>query len=345
MRLQLICCVALAILRLCSAHEAALQPAVHVKLGPGSFFQWLASILLPAPVTPETTSATIATTASHVQGTTTEPSSSIPTERECSSCRCGLINTERKIVGGQETRRHQYPWMAVLLLFGHFHCAGSLINDLYVLTAGHCVEGLPPELITVRLLEHNRSDSDALVLQRRAVRVKVHELYNPRSLENDIALIRLDQPVSLEAPMRPVCLPVYSSSFEGELGKVTGWGALREGGFAAQVLQEVDVLILSQSECRSSSYTPAMITDNMLCAGYLGVGSKDACSGDSGGPLHVLLDEQPGQYQLAGIVSWGAGCARPDSPGVYTRVNQYLRWIEANTPSACACMEYPEEDY
>lgn len=112
-----------------------------------------------------------------------------------------------------------------------------------------------------------------------------------------------------------------------------------------QTQQEVVVLILSQSECRSSSYSPAMITDNMLCAGYLGVGSKDACSGDSGGPLHVLLDEQPGQYQLAGIVSWGAGCARPDSPGVYTRVNQYLRWIEANTPSACACMEYPEEDY
>lgn len=113
-----------------------------------------------------------------------------------------------------------------------------------------------------------------------------------------------------------------------------------------QLCQEVDVLVLSQAECGESRYSPALITDNMLCASYpAGQAPKDACAGDSGGPLHVLFDEQPGQYQLAGIVSWGEGCARPKAPGVYTRVNQYLRWIGANTPHACLCMAYPEEDY
>ncbi|XP_030082010.1 mite allergen Der p 3 [Drosophila hydei] len=302
MRLQLICSVVLATVRLGYATEAALQPAVHVIL---------------------------------------EAATSYPPERECSPCRCGLIHTlHRKI--GKKASRHQYPWMAMVMLQGDFHCAGSLISDLYVLTAGHCVEGLSAELIQVRLLEHNRSASDAQVLQRRAAHVKVHELYNPFSFDNDIALIRLDRPVSFEQRLRPVCLPPSSTSFEGEMAKLTGWGGQRESaGFGMQALQEVDALIISQTECRSSSYSSAMITDNMLCARYV----DDACSGNSGGPLHVLFDEQLGQHQLVGIVSWGAGCARPGLPDVYTRVNQYLRWIEGNTANACYCMHLSEEDY
>ncbi|ALC42786.1 CG43124, partial [Drosophila busckii] len=98
------------------------------------------------------------------------------------------------------------PWMAVILILERFYCAGSLINDLYVLTAAHCVEGVPHELISIRLLEHNRSDSDADVLQRQVNQVKTHELYNPRSFENDIAVIRLDHPVSFEGHVRPICL-------------------------------------------------------------------------------------------------------------------------------------------
>lgn len=108
----------------------------------------------------------------------------------------------------------------------------------------------------------------------------------------------------------------------------------------------MEVVVLPQSECRNgTTYRPGQITDNMMCAGYISEGGKDACSGDSGGPLQTTFDEQPGQYQLAGIVSWGVGCARPQSPGVYTRVNQYLRWLGSNTPGGCHCMPYPEEDY
>ncbi|KAH8399475.1 hypothetical protein KR215_011599 [Drosophila sulfurigaster] len=355
MRLQLICCV-LAVLMSSllllnsAAEELKVQPMLKIKRQ-NNFFQWLASILFPIErPTTTTTLASTTTRSTTLAATTTETTTTTVSleDRECVSCRCGLINTLRKIVGGQETRRHQYPWMVAVLFFDRFYCAGTLISDRYVLTAAHCVEGVPPELITLRFLEHNRSDSDALVGERRAIKVKPHELYNPRSFNNDIALLTLDQPVSFEGRIRPICMPETSGDFDEEPAIVTGWGAKREGGFVTDTLQEVDVIVLSQEDCRNSSlssYKPGQITDNMLCAGYVGDVAKDACSGDSGGPLHVLLDEQPGQYQLAGIVSWGEGCARPNAPGVYTRVNRYLRWIAANTAHACMYMPLAEEDY
>ncbi|BFG03682.1 mite allergen Der p 3 [Drosophila madeirensis] len=308
----------------------------------GDFFEWLTSIFLP-PLT----TTTSAPTTSRATTSSSSPTS-FPIERECGTCRCGLINTLHKIVGGQETRIHQYPWMAVILIHEHFYCAGSLINDLYVLTAAHCVDGVPAELLSLRFLEHNRNHPNVdLLVQRSVSKVKVHELYNPRSFDNDIALLRLSQPVDVEGlHLRPICLPIQGHSFDHEMAIVTGWGAQTEEGFASETLQEVDVLVIPQSVCRNSTaYKPKDITDNMLCAGQLVEGGKDACGGDSGGPLQVTFDERPGQYQLAGIVSWGVGCARPNTPGVYTRVNQYLRWLSANTPGACHCIPTPVVDY
>lgn len=242
MRLELISSAILGqLLLLCSAQtEQPARSSLYVLVGQESFFEWLASVLWPSTVTP----APVSVTSTESTVTATAPSPPLAEDRECRSCRCGLINTLHRIVGGQETRRHQYPWMTVVQLAGRFYCGGSLINDLYVLTAAHCVEGVPPALITLRFLEHNRSDSAATVLQRGAVRVKSHELYNPRSFDNDIALVQLDRPLSFEAHMRPVCLPVPSASFDGDVAVVTGWGALREGGAATDTLQVSEVVVL-----------------------------------------------------------------------------------------------------
>lgn len=114
----------------------------------------------------------------------------------------------------------------------------------------------------------------------------------------------------------------------GKTGLVTGWGTLKEDGKPSCTLQEVEVPVLSNDECTSkTNYTSKMITNNMLCAGYPGVGQRDSCQGDSGemklddcktspqlidlflshlgGPLQVERDDK--RYEIIGIVSWGNG--------------------------------------
>jgi secreted trypsin-like serine protease len=90
---------------------------------------------------------------------------------------------------------------------------------------------------------------------------------------------------------------------------VTGWGTLKEDGKPSCILQEVDVPVLTNEVCtQQTNYTAKMITDNMMCAGYPGVGMKDSCQGDSGGPMAALRADK--RYELIGVVSWGNGCAR-----------------------------------
>lgn len=84
-----------------------------------------------------------------------------------------------------------------------------------------------------------------------------------------------------------------------------------------------------------SKYGSDRITDNMLCAG-VEKGGLDACQGDSGGPL-LVKNADLNTFHLAGVVSWGEGCAREGYPGIYTRVSQYVQWIEENTQDSCRC--------
>ena len=120
---------------------------------------------------------------------------------------------------------------------------------------------------------------------------------------------------------------------------VTGWGNINVTGPRADVLQEVNVSTITNQEC-GEHHGHHRITPAMICAGAPG---KDACSGDSGGPLAVLGPDgrysQIGmKYEVSlnlsfylpslGVVSWGKGCARPEYPGVYTRVTAVLDWIK-----------------
>ncbi|XP_067626641.1 trypsin-1-like [Eurosta solidaginis] len=284
-----------------------------------------------APSTTPTVEPSIMTTTT----TTAQPPIVLDPPRNCSECYCGLANIQKRIVGGQETEVHQYPWMAMLLYGGRFYCAASLINDQFLVTASHCVYGFRKERISARLLEHDRKMSNFLKIDRNVMNIMTHPKYNPRTYDNDIAIMQLDKPVELTELLHPVCMPTPGKSFEGETAIVTGWGAIKVGGPTADTLQEVQVPIMSLDDCRKSRYGPTRITDNMLCAGF-DEGKKDSCQGDSGGPLHVVA---PGtrEHQLAGIVSWGEGCAKAGFPGVYARVNRYGTWIKAATRNACLC--------
>eukprot|EP00090_Calanus_glacialis_P033644 TRINITY_DN55945_c0_g1_i1.p1 TRINITY_DN55945_c0_g1~~TRINITY_DN55945_c0_g1_i1.p1 ORF type:complete len:120 (+),score=32.97 TRINITY_DN55945_c0_g1_i1:2-361(+) len=105
------------------------------------------------------------------------------------------------------------------------------------------------------------------------------------------------------------------------MATATGWGVTQEGGQKAQYLREVRVKTMKNAEC-GRSYGPGSITTSMLCAAEDG---KDACQGDSGGPL--VVREGNKKYVQIGLVSWGAGCARREYPGVYTRITKVHSWI------------------
>ncbi|XP_043470163.1 trypsin-1-like [Leptopilina heterotoma] len=252
-----------------------------------------------------------------------------------SSCDCGLTNKQHRIVGGVETQVNEYPWMALLFHKGRFYCGASVINSRYVLTAAHCVvDRFEKNSITVRILEHDRNSTNESEVQNFQVEEIIrHGDYSTLNYDNDIALIKIVGQFKFQGKMRPVCLPEKSKTFSGMTGVVTGWGAIEQSGPVSSVLREVMVPIMSNAECRTSRYPARRITDNMLCAGYK-EGSKDSCQGDSGGPLHIKKGRI---HQIAGVVSWGEGCAQPNYPGVYARVNRYLTWIDRNTADACYC--------
>ncbi|XP_054913741.1 testisin-like [Poeciliopsis prolifica] len=240
---------------------------------------------------------------------------------------CGLASPNFKIVGGQDGSPGSWPWQ--VKLYGPFKCAGSLINKKWVLTAAHCVSRTTPSMWTVVLGQQNLSDTQMRTGVRRNVgRIIVHPKFNPSPIDNDIALLRLSSPVKFTQYIRPVCLAASGSRFNnGTDSWVTGWGNVGEGESLPepQTLQEVKVPVIGNRQCKCL-LERSKITDNMICAGVLS-GGKDSCQGDSGGPM---VSKQSSRWIQSGVVSFGVGCARPNLPGVYTRVSRYQSWINAH---------------
>uniref|UniRef100_A0A4X2M648 trypsin n=1 Tax=Vombatus ursinus TaxID=29139 RepID=A0A4X2M648_VOMUR len=139
-------------------------------------------------------------------------------------------------------------------------------------------------------------------------------------------LIKLKTPAVINSYVAPILLP-KSCPTAGIECLVSGWGNTVTCPMShtdyPDLLQCLNVPILSDAQCKSSY--PGLITENMVCAGFL-EGGKDSCQGDSGGPVVC-------NGELQGIVSWGDGCAQKDKPGVYTKVCKYLDWIKETIAS------------
>ena len=176
-------------------------------------------------------------------------------------------------------------------------------------------------------------------------RMVVHPRFDPKLLEQDIALFELGESVKFKPHILPICLPRRGESFAHELATVSGWGYVSyDVRRMPDLLRKVDVKVLENEVCRRwlSSDPPNAgyrIGDRVLCAGFE-EGGKDSCRGDSGGPLILKRD---GRSQLIGLVSWGWRCARPRSPGVYTRVSEYVDWIRDNMDDSSSDLELAPE--
>ncbi|KAF7653301.1 hypothetical protein LDENG_00084830 [Lucifuga dentata] len=165
------------------------------------------------------------------------------------------------------------------------------------------------------------------VVKKNLKRIISHPNYNTYTYDNDIALIELDSPLTYTDYIRPICLPAAQYDFPiGSTVWISGWGATREGaGQGASVLQKAEVRIINHDIC--NDLMGGQLTSRMMCAGVL-KGGVDACQGDSGGPLSY---PSSGCMFLAGVVSWGEGCARRNRPGIYTTVTKFRGWIQENT--------------
>ncbi|MEM7385927.1 MAG: serine protease [Verrucomicrobiota bacterium] len=233
---------------------------------------------------------------------------------------------QARIVGGQEANRGNYPWMTALVEKGQpadqgQFCGGALIHPEWVLTAAHCAEGVSPNNTDVVIGAHDLRNNDGYRVA--ITEVRIHPNYGESaegSVYYDLALFRLARPVT-EVP--PVKLVTSEGEIDpGTLATVIGWGATSEGGNSSPVLRDVQVPIVSQA---TANQIYGDLNESNLAAGFA-EGGKDSCQGDSGGPLVV---DSNGEWALAGIVSFGNGCAQPDGYGIYAHVLNSRDWIES----------------
>ncbi len=240
-----------------------------------------------------------------------------------------------RIVGGEEAEEGSWPWIAALIYsdcsssyYDCQFCGGSLINAKWVVTAAHCVkneqgENISPESVDILLGMHNLStDTGERITVKRIIS---HPSYDDVSSDSDIALLELDNSTTANI------LELVEDGFlvEELNATVIGWGNTSASeSVYPEALQQVVLPIISNEDCNEGfnnfGYTDP-ITANMLCAGFA-EGGKDSCQGDSGGPL-VIQDQST--WKLAGVVSWGDGCAQSGLYGVYASVTQFLDFIRS----------------
>nr|AVA17393.1 putative Per a 10 isoallergen [Periplaneta americana] len=224
-----------------------------------------------------------------------------------------------RIVGGEPTDITNYPYQVSFEFFGSHHCGAAIISELWVVTAGHCVDGIPVSTVTFRAGTNVMEEGGTV---HEAAEIIAHPNFDYLSLDCDIAVSKVTTAFTYQPSVQPVSL-ASADPPAGAMAVVTGWGSTSSGGALSPLLLKVSVPVVSFDACNASYSKYGGITSNMMCAGA-DEGGKDSCQGDSGGPLVV-------EKELVGIVSWGAGCGVRGYPGVYASVAVLREFVTSNT--------------
>jgi len=270
----------------------------------------------------------------------TAPSS----DMRAATCKCGVSGGSNRIVGGVEAKVNEFPWIASMSLnFGgavsDHMCGGTLVSAEWIVTAAHCLYKdndfktlyLPSEQEWT-LMEHDffsTTETKIPTIKVKVEKVIVSPEWNSQTTMGDIALIKLTKPVDLKK-YTPACLANTGDSFVGKSAWVYGWGQTSfKADMGASKLRKLEVKVASNKECMAWSAKNSMNWDlksSQVCAGA-GSG-KDACKGDSGGPLTSVVN---GRHVLIGDVSNGNACKGPYA--VFGSIAYYRKWIDSTMAS------------
>ncbi|KAJ0179496.1 hypothetical protein K1T71_005208 [Dendrolimus kikuchii] len=233
-------------------------------------------------------------------------------------------DNDQRIVGGEEAAIHNYPYQSYLVLYrGNetYQCGGSIISYFHILTAAHCLERI--DYVIVRIGSNQAFEGGTTY---RSSQLITHQDYNSRTFEADIAIIRVSRRMVLDGiNSARISIPRqnYYPLNNTEMA-ISGWGATGEGEPTTTTMRATTVNVHSITYCQQR-FGNTLVTNRSFCAGPL-EGGRDTCQGDSGGPGKNVANN----VQI-GVVSNGFGCARPNSPGIYTNVGSFTNWIRVNT--------------
>ncbi|XP_037973738.2 trypsin, alkaline C [Plutella xylostella] len=235
------------------------------------------------------------------------------------------VVASNRIVGGADASIETYPSIVQVEHLDYYSiwsqgCGGSILTPTNVLTAAHCIYGPP---MRIRAGSSYRESGGTVINVESYI---MHPDFNKLEfLDADVALLRLEQALVYGPGIQPIAIYAQGVEVPDNSAVVhAGWGQTQSNGVPSPILQDVTVYTVNQEECARRQATQYLtVTDNMMCAGILDVGGKDACQQDSGGPLYH------GDI-LVGVISWGIGCAQPEYPGVSAKVSAFTEWIVAN---------------
>ncbi|XP_037382051.1 tissue-type plasminogen activator [Talpa occidentalis] len=268
---------------------------------------------------------------------------------QCSTC--GLRKYKQpqfRIKGGLFTDITSHPWQAAIFVKNKrgaeykLLCGGMLISSCWVLSAAHCFqERYLSQNLKVILGRTYRLIPGEEEQKFEVEKYIIHNKFDDDTYDNDIALLRLrsESPHCAEESdtVRTICLPEANLQLpDWTECELSGYGKHEASSLDySERLKEAHVRLYPASRCTSQHLLNKTVTNNMLCAGDTRSGGDqvnlhDACQGDSGGPLVCMKDNH---MVLVGIISWGLGCGQKDVPGVYTKVANYLDWIQYNMRS------------
>ena len=234
-----------------------------------------------------------------------------------------LLHANDKIVGGELVDPAKTETRYIVSIGGG--CAGSIINAKWILTAAHC-SSIFTRAITAGSVDLNSKTRIKLELKKSYI----HPKNIASKYSYDFALLELKTPIDFQATgLAPIAMVnpelVQTGAIDaGVVSTVLGWGTTSESGSISTLMRMVEVPIVSNATANAPGSYNGQIDSSMLAAGF-DAGKKDSCQGDSGGPLTVVGTD--GTPVLAGVVSWGRGCARAKYYGIYGNVSVAYPWI------------------